>query len=386
MAVLLAFGLAASVTACGDVNTGEDKKEAATIGTTVESENVTGVSDTTEIQNAEEEYKSGCIESFDYNEYFRYPDKHVGERLCVTMQIVQLLNGGFRGMDMNGKIYITLYEEGNPNLQLDDIITVWGEYKGVIGYETTDENYMGFFTINAKYTGFVDEMIANSFQEVLSEEYDVSENFSETVADNPYRDSILLWKSYDSELSDSDVVGFSKEELRIARNEIYAAHGRIFTSQDLIDYFNSKPWYQGIVPSDQFSESVLTKIQKANIEKIKAFEEQADSAFDASIEIPKKDGIYTYRNMDPDEMSVGVEYMKMTVEGSRVSMIMYDTESASGNITEYSGFYNVNDEAYVSEEEGGIVIGFDEYGQYATVIFPWDYEPKFSLVSVSPLN
>ena len=35
-------------------------------------------------------------------------------------------------------------------------------------------------------------MIANSFQEVLSEEYDVSENFSETVADNPYRDSILL--------------------------------------------------------------------------------------------------------------------------------------------------------------------------------------------------
>jgi len=85
-------------------------------------------------------------------------------------------------------------------------------------------------------------------------------------------------------------------------------------------------------------------------------------------------------------MSVGVEYMKMTVEGSRVSMIMYDTESASGNITEYSGFYNVNDEAYVSEEEGGIVIGFDEYGQYATVIFPWDYEPKFSLVSVSPLN
>lgn len=72
MAVLLAFGLAASVTACGDVNTGEDKKEAATIGTTVESENVTGVSDTTEIQNAEEEYKSGCIESFDYNEYFRF--------------------------------------------------------------------------------------------------------------------------------------------------------------------------------------------------------------------------------------------------------------------------------------------------------------------------
>ena len=32
--------------------------------------------------------------------------------MCL-MQIVLLLNGGFRGMDMNGKIYITLYEEGN---------------------------------------------------------------------------------------------------------------------------------------------------------------------------------------------------------------------------------------------------------------------------------
>ena len=49
-----------------------------------------------------------------------------------------------------------------------------------------------------------------------------------------------------------------------------------------------------------------------------------NSAFDASIEIPKKMESALIV-MDPDEMSVGVEHMKMTVEGSRVSMIMYDT-------------------------------------------------------------
>src|SRR5699024_3227584 len=93
--------------------------------------------------------------------------------------------------------------------------------------------------------------------------------------DNPYQDSILLWKSFDTPLTNEDFMGLSQEELRIARNEIYAAYGRIFTSQDLIDYFNSKPWYQGTTPADQFDDSVLTQVQKDNIEMIQLYEDLA---------------------------------------------------------------------------------------------------------------
>lgn len=399
LAVLLAVGLVLSATGCGSTDTAQDEKETTAAEATVED---TTAEDT---RSEEEKYKSSCIDDFDYNKYFRYPDERIGEHICVTMKIVQLLSGGFRGMDINGKIYITLNEAGGPNLQLDDIITVWGTYEGVEEYETTDENHMGFFTIKAEYTEFVDEAIADEFQENFQEDFqeEYQEEFinpadtTEAAVDNPYWDSILLWKSYDTELTDADFAGLTKADLRIARNEIYAAYGRIFTSQDLIDYFNSKSWYLGTVSPDRFSDSVLTKVQKANIEKIKAFEDRAANSgsadyeargltFDDPIAVPQKDGIYTYRNINPDEEAVGVEYMQLTVSNGWGSMMLYDTYSASGNVTESGGFYSVNDEAYVTDEEGGISIGFDEYGQYATVIFPWGYEPKFSFVEVSPLN
>lgn len=92
---------------------------------------------------------------------------------------------------------------------------------------------------------------------------------------NPYLDSVLLWKSYFQPLMGEDCAGLSKEELRIARNELYAAYGRIFTDQNLAAYFNSKSWYHGTVPADQFSESVLTDIQLDNVELIKLYEDLA---------------------------------------------------------------------------------------------------------------
>ena len=66
-------------------------------------------------------------------------------------------------------------------------------------------------------------------------------------------------------LTESDINGKSAEELRIAKNEIYARHGRIFISEDLREYFESKSWYQGYIPADQFNESFFNEIEKENI-------------------------------------------------------------------------------------------------------------------------
>lgn len=89
---------------------------------------------------------------------------------------------------------------------------------------------------------------------------------------NPYEDSVLLWKSLYEPLDITDLMGLSPSELRIARNEIYAAYGREFTSEDLQDYFGSKSWYSGGIPADSFSESVLTEVQKNNIALIIEYE------------------------------------------------------------------------------------------------------------------
>lgn len=76
-------------------------------------------------------------------------------------------------------------------------------------------------------------------------------------------------------LTDADVSGLSKADLRIARNEIMARHGRIFDSADLKAYFESKSWYNGTVSPEEFDESMdsrLNDVERANIEMIKKYE------------------------------------------------------------------------------------------------------------------
>ncbi len=69
-------------------------------------------------------------------------------------------------------------------------------------------------------------------------------------------------------LTSSDIAGFSTEELKLARNEIYARHGRKFKNNDLQNYFNSQNWYTGTIPADEFSETLLNDFEKKNIQFI----------------------------------------------------------------------------------------------------------------------
>ena len=74
-------------------------------------------------------------------------------------------------------------------------------------------------------------------------------------------------------LADSEVSSLSKSDLRLARNEISARHGRKFDDQELQDYFNSKSWYTGTINPSDFSESMLSVTEKANVETIKKYEQ-----------------------------------------------------------------------------------------------------------------
>ena len=67
-------------------------------------------------------------------------------------------------------------------------------------------------------------------------------------------------------LTAEDVSHLSASELRIARNEIYARHGRRFQSADLQEYFNQRSWYEGSISPENFDESVLSDIEQKNAE------------------------------------------------------------------------------------------------------------------------
>ncbi len=96
--------------------------------------------------------------------------------------------------------------------------------------------------------------------------------FAYTIVGFEKIDGYLLSESDSRYYTEDELSGWSSEDLRYARNEIYARHGYIFDSEDLKNYFEEKSWYEGTVASDDFDESAFNEYEKANIELILSIE------------------------------------------------------------------------------------------------------------------
>lgn len=128
----------------------------------------------------------------------------------------------------------------------------------------------GFFYSNITYTKYytveydeicrLDAIMADDVENQNNE----SLEFCEDEYIFPYSDSEFL--------TEGDVRGLSKEELRLARNEIFARYGYVFESEDLQDYFNSKSWYTPNYSSGNVSEDMLNDYERANVDLIREYE------------------------------------------------------------------------------------------------------------------
>lgn len=74
-------------------------------------------------------------------------------------------------------------------------------------------------------------------------------------------------------LTYDDIKHLSKKQLKLARNEIYARHNRKFDDDEIRAYFESQSWYKGKINPKDFSESMLSKIEKKNVKFIKKYEQ-----------------------------------------------------------------------------------------------------------------
>ncbi len=85
----------------------------------------------------------------------------------------------------------------------------------------------------------------------------------------------ILPESNTRELTRKDIEHLSKEQLRLARNEIFARHGMIFGVEDLDQYFATKSWYKPTVSSEEYYSKVnMSLIEEANINLIVSMEEE----------------------------------------------------------------------------------------------------------------
>lgn len=70
-------------------------------------------------------------------------------------------------------------------------------------------------------------------------------------------------------VTESDLRGKSKAELRILRNAIYARHGYKFKSADLMSYFKRFSWYH---PQSSDVSAQLSSLEQSNVQFIKSYE------------------------------------------------------------------------------------------------------------------
>jgi hypothetical protein len=79
--------------------------------------------------------------------------------------------------------------------------------------------------------------------------------------------------------SADELEGYTDWELYIARNEIYARHGRRFKNGDLQAYFDSKSWYSGTIDAEDFSDDMLSETERQNVLTIRSVEESRGSEY-----------------------------------------------------------------------------------------------------------
>ena len=63
-----------------------------------------------------------------------------------------------------------------------------------------------------------------------------------------------------------DFADCSEDILKLAKNEIYARHGRMFLDREIYEYFLTRMWYEPMYAPEEFDESCLNEYEKANIE------------------------------------------------------------------------------------------------------------------------
>ena len=99
-------------------------------------------------------------------------------------------------------------------------------------------------------------------------------------ADSSTTGGYILFDSDSYYYKTSQLEYLSNYELYLARNEIYARHGRIFNNEDLQHYFGSKSWYTPkIAPEDFDDATMLNDYEKSNRDTIRDLEQSRNSPY-----------------------------------------------------------------------------------------------------------
>ena len=198
-----------------------------------------------------------------------------GKYLCIDSSDYCFLEGDGSGVDMNVFLYdgTSLLKQAAAGFAGSDWSDAWESgrdfaaigmtrtaellEKGFLNFSTADSGFEPMFKVHAGINGeFDDPVLTTVVSLVLAE---------------PSTDYLIVDSSW-REIIGTELSRFSKEQLRLARNEIYARYGWNFEDKQLQAYFNGKVWYRPSVGVGNITDNDLTQTEKANRDTIVAAE------------------------------------------------------------------------------------------------------------------
>ena len=87
-----------------------------------------------------------------------------------------------------------------------------------------------------------------------------------------FQSEYILPNSNQELLKLDDIKELDEEKLILARNEIYARHGRRFNDKKIQSYFDTKSWYKGVISPEEFKQETLSETESKNVDFIRNYE------------------------------------------------------------------------------------------------------------------
>lgn len=104
----------------------------------------------------------------------------------------------------------------------------------------------------------IENKLPGEFATVLGETQAQSEASGQTAYS--FAGDYVIPDSSSRYITEEDLASLSEDEILLARNEIYAKHGRKFNNVALNEYFSGKSWYTPTVEGEDFTEEYASQV------------------------------------------------------------------------------------------------------------------------------
>lgn len=194
-------------------------------------------------------------------------NKNETEKKSGSGAMVYLLIGAAVLIIILIAIIVLLFIKGNQPAKQDDITD-----KPVVTTEQPTETETSTEQTDRKDVTGQQEASEKTSEVINKEDTTGNEDMGTDGAVGEEDAEYILPESASRLLTEADLANLTQEDLRIARNEIYARHGRKFLDEGLQEYFNGKSWYNGTIEPDDFKEDMLSEIERTNEDTIVNYE------------------------------------------------------------------------------------------------------------------